>query len=261
MWNSPREERNLQLTPQQIRGLIATLSLDFDRYEDGPESGATPFIYSPGPYQKLPPRLLLCESAKVMETLVTAKPVPKGGHNALEECLLYSYCRATLEEGSEFEAEPNMRKYAKQDNLPTVNAIRELAGERPARSLKNVGEGDWNDTLDAVFFHDRDWEMVENLKGTRALNAEVGIGGNYFAFPVTDPGAGALAKARARLNALAEWAEKSPEPLPEGFFASKGLEPTEKKKPSAPTAKDTDLSKAREACNGIKGLRGPELAR
>jgi hypothetical protein len=143
MWNGA-----WQFRPAEIIGLLVLAARDA---AESLRSGQ-PLTWVPGPYDQIPPEILVYESYRLLQTLVTDTQ-PAAGHNAVEEALLYGLCHELLHAGEagEFTAEI----------LQTVNALRRHARQRPVRDLERLNAERWDRyVLDRVLFSDRDWQLA-----------------------------------------------------------------------------------------------------
>lgn len=214
MFNSPNlKKRALKITPHQAFGFLHQLDLAYDFLDEGDNSPVA-FMPAGSPYARLHPRLLWVESVKILEQLLTDMPIPNGGHHALAECLLHGLCVSMLDAGRD-ERNAALRKMC---HLDPVNEIRLLAGEKPVRSLSRLTDQAWEETLDKVFFCDRDWQLVAPL-GTkpRAVKRETAAGckpSGYFSPSLVAPTKAEFKNARARFLKFYDWATKSKEFFP-----------------------------------------------
>ena len=222
MWNSPRTPRDLQLTPRQASGLSFMLGMDLDG-----DDGEAPIFMSPvAGFEDVPREVILREAMRVIETLVTETPPPEGGHSALHEGILYGLAVSLFEMGADLEQgidTASDRRVFLECYLEPINAIRRLAGQRALKTLAHTGNDSWEDTLDSVFFWDRDWEMRETFAGAErkrgaAVKEFMGIDQDYYRVDTRMPSADEVAEAERRFRAIARFGDMSPRKLPPGYL-------------------------------------------
>ena len=252
----PPEMTGLQVTPRTILGFLDYMELELQMHKDHAKD--SPAFVQP-PYDRLPPRVLLLTAIKVMDALVSTKPLPAGGHNALEEAVLYGLCQQAFQAGKDLEEEaakdPQLQEMFITDHLNQVNAIRRLADEPPVGSLAALEEDAWEETLDSSLFWDRDWEMsdpasLQKLQDPEALR-ELGIDAEYFGTILKEPDEKSWREACAKFAHIHAWAVKTDLPLPDTYrhldderlsrYTSPSNYPSRKPEPPTPPAPEPDL--------------------
>ena len=222
MWRSP-SNCELQLTPRQIGGLTFMLDRDLEHFNYGDQT--LPWFMTEEPcYRQLPARVLLWEAIKVLETLVTDGPMPDGAPHAVSECVLHGLAMSLYHQGvfSEDCSSAAERKVFKHGFLDPINALRRQAGQRPLKTLARLDEDSWGETLDDLFFFDRDWEMFSGelqpaMQGNHGNILEtLGIPDDYFTPALRQPTKAEWANAQARFRAIWQWGEKHAGYLPAG---------------------------------------------
>lgn len=223
MWNSPSSKRgrDLKITPRQADGLTSVL--DFDRAISCDDMQPS-FMFSAPEFKDVPPNRIFVEAVKVIESLVTDIPVPQGGHCALHEAILYSLAVSLFDAASEREEEGGNDLEFQKAYLAPINAIRRLAGQRALKTLKHATGASWEDTLDSVFFWDRDWQMRKTLTKARRngtdelIHSQLGIDKGYYAVDMREPTDEEIAEAERRFRAIWRFGDRSPRHLPPNYL-------------------------------------------
>ncbi len=171
----------MQFTPLQVRAMAHSLEGDMDYIAAaGPEDDDPPVFMTGihGPFEKLNPAALVIKAIDVLHMLVSVEPVPEGGHTALEEAILYGLLTSTIKMARDDER-TSSKKWFKDVNLDSINALLKAADMKPVKTLKNFSDDDIEELADALFFWDRDWEYYDDELPEEAL-AELGINESYY---------------------------------------------------------------------------------
>ena len=236
MWNSPLKTSGAagyQFTPRQIIGFLNQLGAELDYFESGDQDPPV-FMHGAQTFAAIDPEITLWETLKLMEILVSPEPVPSGGHNALQECILHGLCKTLLEcgrdwEGSAEDDEETGRTVYKPSYLEPINRLRILAKLPPVENLHLLSDESWDQTLDAVFFFNRNWllglvpSQLFILQTLPSAREALGIDANYFNAQFRRSSRGEWAEANRRFQLIFDHAEKSDGPLPPDAFKAGNL--------------------------------------
>jgi hypothetical protein len=231
MWNSPLQTAGTpgyQFTPRQTIGFLKQLGDEMEYFVTG--AGDPPlFMCGATPFADIDPEIILWETLKLMEILVSPEQVPAGGHNALQECILHKLCKTMLEVGRDWEDlaaadEETKRTIYIRYYLEPINSFRKLAKLPPVENLQLFSDESWDKTQDAVFFFNRNWLLgavpyqLQIIQTFPSARETLGIDANYFSAGFRRASRQEWDEANRRFQLILDHAEKSNSPLPPDAF-------------------------------------------